>query len=487
MSGRYEPVIGLEIHAELQTRTKMFCGCPNLDPLHSEPNTAVCPVCFGLPGAMPVVNRKAVESAILVGLALGCRINRLNFFDRKNYFYPDLPKGFQVSQSDYPVAQGGRVDITLDEGQVGRILIRRVHVEEDTAKMTHVAPGGGGHCLVDFNRCGIPLLEIVSEPDLHSVQAMLAYASKIRSILRCLGVNSGDMEKGILRFEANVSVRPRGSETLGTRTEIKNLNSFRTMARAVGQEIERQSRMLEAGGIVVQETLGWDEARGSLVSQRSKESAHDYRYFPEPDLPPFEIDEAWVHQVHQQMPELPDARIGRFVEQYGLSAYDAQLLAGDSATADYFEAAVAAYQGPAKTVSNWMTGALFRLVKESSTPIEGIKVRPEQLAALLGMVDSRSITQNSAKEVLAEMFVSGKESQAVVIEKGLTTIADPASISQVVDRVLAENPEPVAQFLGGKATTFEWLLGQVMKHTRGKADPQAARQLLDEALRSRGS
>jgi aspartyl-tRNA(Asn)/glutamyl-tRNA(Gln) amidotransferase subunit B len=484
MNEHYEPVIGLEIHAELQTNSKMFCGCPVVDPLQSEPNTAVCPVCVGLPGALPVINRQAVNAAIFVGLALNCKINQLNFFDRKNYFYPDLPKGYQISQSDYPVARGGWLNITLADDQTDQIGIRRVHIEEDTAKLFHVAPGTDEHSLVDFNRSGVPLLEIVSEPDLHSVEAMIAYATRIRALLRCLVVNSGDMEKGVLRFEANVSVRPIGSKALGTRTEIKNLNSFRTMARAVALEIERQGRTLEAGNTVVQETLGWDEARGSVVSQRSKESAHDYRYFPEPDLPPFEVDQAWVEELRKQMPELPDAKCGRFMEQYGLTAYDAQLVTADSATADYFEATVAAYQGPPKTVSNWLTGELFRLMKELGTSIEGIKVRPDQLAGLLRIVDSRSVTQSSAKEVLAEMFASGKEPKAIIAEKGLSTIVDSASIEQVVSRVLAENPQQVAQFLSGKQTTFEWLLGQVMKQTRGKADPQTARQLLDQALRS---
>jgi aspartyl-tRNA(Asn)/glutamyl-tRNA(Gln) amidotransferase subunit B len=489
MNERYEPVIGLEIHAELQTLSKMFCGCPVVDPLQSEPNTAVCPVCVGLPGALPVINRHAVDDAILVGLALECKINRLNFFDRKNYFYPDLPKGYQISQNDHPVARGGRLNITPAGGQAEQIGIRRVHIEEDTAKLFHVTPVGNDYCLVDFNRSGVPLLEIVSEPDLHSIEAMIAYATKIRSILRCLGVNSGDMEKGVLRFEANVSIRPVGSQELGTRTEIKNLNSFRTMARAVSFEIDRQARTLRGGGTIVQETLGWDEARGSVISQRSKESAHDYRYFPEPDLPPFEVDEAWVEEMRRQMPELPDARCGRFVDHYGLAAYDAQLVTADPATADFFEAAVAAYQGPPKAVSNWITGELFRLMKESGTgaSFEEINVRPDQLADLLQMVDARSITQSSAKEVLAEIFATGKEPKAVVAEKGLTTIADTVSIAQVVERVLDGNPEQVAQFLGGKQTTFEWLLGQVMKQTRGKADPQAARQLLDQALRSRRS
>jgi len=479
----YEPVIGMEIHAELHTRSKMFCGCAVTDTTVAEPNTTICPVCTGLPGAMPVVNRAAVEQAIMVGLALNCEINAFTNFARKNYFYPDLPKGYQISQYDFPIATEGWVDVVDESGAAHHIRVRRAHMEEDTAKLFHVyEPREADYTLIDFNRCGVPLLEIVSEPDMHSVAAVYAYATKIREILRYLGVNSGDMEKGVLRFEANVSVRPRGSDTLGTRTEIKNLNSFRALTLATAYEIERQIGVIEAGGEVIQETLGWDALRNVTFSQRSKEQAHDYRYFPEPDLPPLSIDRPWVDEVAAALPELPDAKHARFVADYGLTPYDARVLATDRAVADYFESAVEAYSGAPSSVAKWLSGELFYLMNREGVAIEAVRVQPEALARLIGLVDAGTLNQNSAKAVLGDMFATGDQPEAIVAAKGLAQISDNDRLAAIVAQVVADNAGQVAAYLAGKDSVFQWLMGQVMRATRGRAAPDVARQLLNAAL-----
>ena len=480
----YEPVIGLEIHAELLTKSKMFCGCSADYSSAPEPNTLICPVCTALPGAMPVVNQKAVEQAILVGLALNCTINPMNQFARKNYFYPDLPKGYQISQYDLPVASDGWLEIPDDSGKgTQRVRVRRAHLEEDTAKLTHQE----NSALVDFNRAGVPLLEIVSEPDMRSAEAALAYAMKIRAILRTLGVNSGDMEKGVLRFEANVSVRPvagrgEGSSPLRTRTEIKNLNSFRALTRASAYEIQRQTALYEAGGEVVQETLGWDDVRGVTYSQRSKEEAHDYRYFPEPDLPPLEISREWVEEIKAQLPELPEAKSQRFVAAYGLTVKEATLLTSEKALADYFERVVALSKSPAKIVNNWITGEFLRYVNESGLDLDHLPVPPEHLAALVDLVTGKTINENSGKVVLKEMFETGQAPRAIVEAKNLAQISDEDYLEQVVAQILNDNPKEVASYLAGKETVFQWMMGQVARATKGKADPQVARQLLMEAL-----
>jgi aspartyl-tRNA(Asn)/glutamyl-tRNA(Gln) amidotransferase subunit B len=474
----YEPVIGLEIHAELQTLSKMFCSCSADYAASPEPNTLICPVCTAQPGALPVVNRQAVNQAILVGLALNCSINRYNVFARKNYFYPDLPKGYQISQYDLPLASEGWLEIEIGE-EAMRIRVRRVHLEEDTAKLAH----RGATVLVDFNRAGVPLLEIVSEPDMHSVEETLEYASQIRAILRYLGVNSGDMEKGVLRFEANISVRPRGSHELNTRTEIKNLNSFRSLARASTYEIQRQIAVTQSGGRIEQETLGWDEAHGHTTSQRSKEHAHDYRYFPEPDLPPLDIDPAWVEQVRAQIPELPAAKRGRFVDVLGLPPADAGVLTSEKALADYFEATVAVANSPARTVSNWIVGELLRLVNDRGLDENHINLPPKHLAELVDLTTDKIITQNTAKELLLELFDTGQEPKAMVIARGLGQITDEGVLGEVISQVITKNPEPVASYLNGKETVFKWLMGQVAQATRGKANPQIASRLLSDALR----
>lgn len=479
---RYEAVIGLEIHAELITRSKMFCPC-SADYAHAtEPNTLICPVCTGLPGSMPVINRRAVEQAVMVGLALNCQINTLNVFARKNYYYPDLPKGYQISQYDLPIAVNGWLDIPIDEANtIGRVRIRRAHLEEDTAKLFHQ----GQSALVDFNRAGVPLLEIVSEPDMHSVEAVLAYATRIRAILRYLGVNSGDMEKGVLRFEANVSLRPAGSDELRTRTEIKNLNSFRALTRAVAYEIQRQTAVYESGGEVIQETLGWDDVRGVTLSQRGKEEAHDYRYFPEPDLPPLELEPAWVEHLRTQLPELPDARCERFVREYGLRIQDARLLTSEKALADYFEAVIKTSTSSPQEISNWMCGEFLRCVNDLNLTIEEVSLPPEHLAQLIDMVGAGTINAGSAKFVLREIFQSGQSPQAVVEAHNLAQVSDEHYLASIITQVLEENPEVVASYLNGKETVFQWLMGQVARLTRGKANPQLARRLLLAKLEER--
>ena len=482
-----EPVIGLEVHAELNTRSKMFCACPVVDATTAEPNTAVCPVCAAMPGALPVVNKEAVAKGIKVALALGCSINTVSIFARKNYFYPDLPKGYQISQYELPLAEHGTLTIRTSAGE-RQIRVRRVHLEEDTGKLTHVqAENGETYSLVDLNRAGVPLLEIVSEPDMRSVEEAKAYAMALRQVLRYLGVNSGDMEKGVIRFEANVSVRWKGTDELNTRTEIKNLNSFRALEQAVIQEIERQSELLRRGEPVIQQTMGWDEARGVTVPQRSKEEAHDYRYFPEPDLPPLEVAPAWVEALRAELPELPHARYHRFQEAYGLNAYSADVLTAERAVADYFEEAVrAAGEGVSpQTIANWVTGELFGLMNQAGVGIGAVEVSPQALADLLRRIAAGEINNNTAKSVLAEMFESGKSAEAIIAQRGLRQVSDAAAIQAWVEQVLAEHPAELQTYLNGKEGVVNFLFGQVMRLARGQANPQVVRQVLMRNLQER--
>ena len=476
----YEPVIGLEIHAELQTNSKMFCSCSADYSNAPEPNTFICPVCTGLPGAMPVLNKKAIEQATLVGLALNCSINEFNTFARKNYFYPDLPKGYQISQYELPIASKGYLDVLDDTDNPLRVVIRRVHIEEDTAKLAHEK----NYALVDFNRAGVPLLEIVSEPDMRTVEASLSYATKIRAILRYLGVNSGDMEKGVLRFEANVSVRPSGGSELRTRTEIKNLNSFRALTRASTYEIERQIKVYENGDEVVQETLGWDEARGVTVSQRGKEDAHDYRYFPEPDLPPLQLDRTWIDTIKNQLPELPDAKTRRFMEEYELKRQEAILLTSEKSLADYFEDVVSKSKSPAKTIHSWIAGEFMRYMNDSGLALKDIVLPAEKFAQLIDMVTDKTISGNSGKVVLNEMLNAerGGDPQEIVKAKNLAQVSDTEFIQEAIEKILNDNPKEVEQFLAGKETIIQWLMGQVARATKGKADPNVAKELLVKAL-----
>jgi aspartyl-tRNA(Asn)/glutamyl-tRNA(Gln) amidotransferase subunit B len=474
---KYEPVIGLEIHGELLTNSKMFCSCSADYGSASEPNTNICPVCTGLPGAIPVANKKAIELSALVGHALNCTINKHNTFARKNYFYPDLPKGYQISQYELPIAEKGWLDVQDGETPL-RVRVRRAHIEEDTAKLSHEK----GAALVDFNRAGVPLLEIVSEPDMHTVEAALDYATKIRAILRYLGVNSGDMEKGVLRFEANVSVRPVGSDEFRTRTEIKNLNSFRALVRASQYEIERQTKIYEEGGVVLQETLGWDDVRGVTTSQRSKEDAHDYRYFPEPDLPPLKLSDEWVEMIRGRLPELPEAKTARFVSDFELTLSDARFLTSERSLADYFERVTAKAKSPAKTVHSWMAGEFMRILNDSGTDIQDVSVSPEAFAALVDLVTDKVISGNAGKVVLNELFKNSGDPAQIVKEKNLAQVSDTGFIQETIDKVLNDNPKEVEQFLAGKETIVQWLMGQVARATKGKADPNVAKELLVKAL-----
>lgn len=475
----YEPVIGLEIHAEMMTASKMFCGCRVVDSVEAPPNTAVCPVCLGMPGMLPVINRRAVEFAMRVGLALNCTVQPNNVFARKNYFYPDLPKGYQISQYELPLCTNGWIDITLESGETKRIGIRRVHMEEDTGKLTHLEDGSGS--LVDYNRSGVPLLEIVSEPDMRSAAEAQAYGQKIRQILRYLDVNSGDMEKGVIRFEANVSVRPAGTDILNTRTEVKNLNSFRALTGSIEYEQQRQADLLERGEEIRQDTLGWSEARRETFSQRSKEEADDYRYFPEPDLPPLDIPAEWIAEVKAGLPELPAAKLERYMTDFGLSHYDASVLTEERPVAEWYEAAVAEGGDP-KTTANWVLNNLFNLMNEHRLEIGAVQVSPAGLVELLNLVDEGVINNNTARDVLAEMVTSGQSAREIVERKGLAQVSDEAALEAIVDQVIQASPEQVATYVGGKETIRGWFVGQVMKATRGQGNPAVVNRLLDERL-----
>ncbi|MBN1316576.1 MAG: Asp-tRNA(Asn)/Glu-tRNA(Gln) amidotransferase subunit GatB [Anaerolineales bacterium] len=481
---QYEAIIGLEVHVHLATKTKLFCGCRS-SAFGAQANIHTCPVCTGQPGVLPVINRQAVEHAMMAGLALNCQIAEFTKFDRKNYHYPDLPKGYQISQYDLPISSGGWMEIEAD-GQRKRIRVRRAHLEEDAGKLIHQ----GDSSLVDLNRAGVPTLEIVTEPDLRSANETYAFLTKLQTILRYLNVSTADMEKGDMRCEPNVSIRPAGATEFGTLTEIKNLNSFRSVRAAIAYEIERQTAVLESGGRVARVTMGWDEQKHVTVPQRSKEGAEDYRYFPEPDLPPLLIDRQWVESLREKMPELPDAKQKRFVADYELSDYDAGVLAAERAVAEYFEKAVRAYAGGAgesdsnraKTISNWVSGELFRLMNESGTTVESIRVTPGNLAELASLVDKKTINHQTARDVLGKMFQSGKTASEIVQAKGLAQISDQDALEAVVERVLEEHPEQVAAYLAGKDSLLQWLMGQVMRATRGKANPQVVLSLLSERL-----
>jgi aspartyl-tRNA(Asn)/glutamyl-tRNA(Gln) amidotransferase subunit B len=477
-SRSHEAVIGLEVHAELLTRSKMFCGCAVVDSTVAEPNTSVCEICTGMPGTLPVINEQAVAYGLMVALALECEIPGRSVFARKNYFYPDLPKGYQISQYELPLAQNGSLLIDLPAGPK-QIHIRRVHLEEDTGKLSHEAD----YSLVDYNRSGVPLLEIVSEPDMASLEEVKAYATSLRSLLQYLGVNSGDMEKGVIRFEANVSVRPAGSQRLNTRTEIKNLNSFRGMLRAVEYEIGRQISALEAGEEIIQQTLGWDETAGVTVAQRSKEEAHDYRYFPEPDLPPLVIDRDWIRRLQAEIPELPRAKQQRYIAELKLPSYLAGVLSADRSVAEYFEAALeASPQVDPQKLANWLSVDLFSLLNEVGLGIEDSRVTPSALSELVLMVESGEINATSAKAVLAKIFHHGGSPAAVVERDGLGMLADRSELEALVDQVLASHPQQVAEFLQGKEVLSKWLFGQAMRAAAGRADPGLLQEILHQKL-----
>ena len=490
---QYEPVIGLEIHAQLLTASKIFCACSTA--FGAEPNTHVCPVCLGLPGALPVLNHAAVDFAIRAALALDCAVQETSIFARKNYFYPDLPKGYQISQYERPLATAGALEYTAEGAppRVGprparadselrrRVGIIRVHLEEDAGKSLHEGfPDSDRKTYVDFNRSGVPLIEIVSEPDLRSASDAAEFFSRLRAILVWLGVNDGNMEEGSLRCDANVSVRPAGAEALGTKAEVKNLNSFRFLQKALEYEIERQIDLLNEGGRVVQETRLWDAAAGVTISMRSKEEAHDYRYFPEPDLPPLVVSRERVEAIRAAMPELPAARRARFVVEYGLPEYDAGQLTQSRTLGDYFEATVRA-GAPAKAASNWIMGELARKLKETGGDI-ATTLPPARLAGLIALVDNGTISGSIAKEVFEKMFTSAQPAEAIVAAEGLTQIDDQSRIVALVDEVLGKHADAVAQYRGGKTATFGFLVGQVMKAAAGKANPKRVNEVLRKAL-----
>ena len=489
VAAKYEIIIGVEVHAQLTTHSKMFCRC-STDYASAPANTHVCPVCLGMPGVLPVINRQAVEYTIMTALALNCTIPERSKFDRKNYPYPDLMKGYQISQYDMPFSRNGWLDIDV-EGERRRVGITRVHLEEDTARLVHrVDEAGQAYSLVDVNRAGVPLMEIVSEPDIRSPEESRQYAIKLRQILRYIGVSTADMEEGSFRCEPNISLRPTGSDKFGTKVELKNINSFRAVYRALEYEVRRQMEVLESGGRVVQETRGWREELGQTVSQRSKEYAHDYRYFPEPDLPVMTFSWEYVESIRARLPELPDAKRDRFIEQYGLTPYEAALLTEARERADYFEACLAPAKGEekallhrrAKAVANWMLGDFARLLNASDTEIAEARVHPEQLYDMIRLVEDGTVTGTAAKAVFEEMFATGKGPRQVVEERGLTQISAADEITAVVDKVLAENPKAVADYRGGKQEAVKFLVGQVMRETRGRANAGVVQQLLRERL-----
>ena len=477
---RYEVVIGLEVHAQILTESKMFCGCAT-DYLTAPPNSNTCPVCLGLPGSLPVINRRAVEQTIRTGLALHCEIPEFTKFDRKNYFYPDLPKGYQISQYDLPLSRNGFLEFEVN-GEPRRCGITRAHLEEDTGKLLHEgAIHESQSSLVDLNRAGVPLMEIVGEPDLRSADEAREYVMRLRTILQYLGINHGDMESGQLRCDANVSLRAAGSAEFGTKVEIKNMNSFRAIHRAIQFEIERQTQVLESGGTLTQETRGWNDAMGETVSQRSKEYAHDYRYFPEPDLPPLTVDRGWVETLKATLPELPAARRARFMSEMGLSGYDASLLTSAKAIADYFEEARRLGADP-KQAANWILGDFSRFLNADHKEIGESAVEPAHLARLLELVQSGAISGKMAKQTFEAMYRASDPATELEKAKGSGQISDESELAALVDRVIAENAKSVADFRAGKQQAFQFLVGQAMKLSRGRANTERVNALLREKL-----
>ncbi len=483
----FETIIGLEVHAQLLSKSKMYCRC-NADYAGAPPNTYVCPVCLGMPGVLPVINQKAVEYAVMTALALNCTISDYTKFDRKNYPYPDLMKGYQISQYDAPIGHHGWLAIE-DNGQKKKVGITRVHLEEDVAKLTHCAfPGRESYSLVDVNRAGVPLMEIVGEPDLRFPEEARQYLIKLRSILQYLGVSTGNMEEGSFRCDANISIRPENSPNPLAKVEVKNMNSFRAVYRAMEYEAKRQRKAVEEGKRLVQETRGWVEDKGKTVSQRSKEYAHDYRYFPEPDLPPLFISWEWVEEIRSKLAELPEARRDRFVAEYNLPLYDASLLTSSILTADYFEACMRraphswSPKRSAKPVANWILGEFSRLLNDTNIKIDKSKISPVVLFDLVQLIHEGSISGTSAKLVFEEMFNTGKDAAEIIEAKGLSQISDTQEIEKVVNEVIDANPQAVADYKAGKAQSLKFLVGQVMRATRGRAEPKLANELLSKKL-----
>ena len=486
----FKTIIGLEVHAQLQTRSKMFCCC-SADYASAPPNTHVCPVCLGMPGVLPVINQQAIEYTAMTALALHCTISEYTKFDRKNYPYPDLMKGYQISQYDAPVGHDGWLNIEVD-GETKRIGITRVHLEEDTARLTHRnGPGNETYSLVDVNRSGVPLMEIVGEPDLRSPEEARQYLIKLRNILRYLGVSTANMEEGSFRCDANISIRSEDGDESTAKVEVKNMNSFRAVYHAMEYEARRQRRAVERGEKLIQETRGWVEETGKTVSQRSKEYAHDYRYFPEPDLPPLTLSREWVEEIKVKLPELPEARRDRFMAEYGLSLYDATLLTNTKEMADYFEDCMKidelsnlSVAERAKLFSNWILGEFSRIMNAENIDVPDLaeKISVDKLSELLVLESQSVVNTATAKSVLAEIYDTGKSAKEIIDEKGLSQITDSGEIEEAVGQVLAANPQAVADFKGGKETALKFLVGQVMRATRGRANPQQANELLKKRL-----
>jgi aspartyl-tRNA(Asn)/glutamyl-tRNA(Gln) amidotransferase subunit B len=478
----YETVIGLEVHAQLLTKSKMYCAC-STDYASAPPNTHVCPVCLGLPGVLPVINKQAVEFTMMTALALHCPISELTKFDRKNYSYPDLMKGYQISQFDQPVGLKGYLNIDIN-GETKKIGITRVHLEEDVAKLQHHNAGGEDYSLVDVNRAGCPLMEIVGEPDLRSPEEARQYLIKLRSILQYLGVSTGNMEEGSFRCDANISLRPEGTKELGSKVEVKNMNSFKAVFMAMEYEEIRQRKALTEGKRLVQETRGWVEAEGKTVSQRSKEYAHDYRYFPEPDLPPIAIGRDWVESVRAKLPELPEDRRERFISEYSLTGYDANLITASKALAEYFEEGTKALKdGTPKEVANWLNGEVTRIINASNIDIDKFreKVNPQKLAGLIQSSHGK-INTATAKIVLEQMFTTGQTAEEIIQKSGVSQISDSGELEKIVSEVIKSNVQPVADYIAGKETALKFLVGQVMKASKGRANPQVVNEVLKKKL-----
>ena len=477
---KYEAVIGLEIHCELKTKTKIFCGCET--GFGGDQNTHVCPVCLGLPGVLPTINKRVVEFGIKAGLATNCTINKFSKFDRKNYYYPDLPKNWQTSQYDLPIAEHGWVDIDV-EGEKKRVRLTRIHMEEDAGKLVHSGNTikDSASSNVDYNRTGVPLLEIVSEPDMHTAEEARTYMEKIKAIMEYIDVSNCRMEEGNLRADVNVSIRPVGSKELGTRTEMKNINSFKSLVDAIDYEIDRQTEVLEDGGHIVQETRTWDPNRGITLSMRSKEDAHDYRYMPEPDLPPIVTTDEQIEAYRKELPELPDARRERLEKEYGLSDYDAGVITASRPMAEYFDEVVAG-GADAKLAANWIMGELAKHLNAENKTIVDSPVEPARLAAMIQMITKGTISSKIAKTVFEEMWISKDAPEEIVKAKGLVQITDTKAIEEIVDKVIADNPKPVEDYKGGNKKAIGALVGQVMKQSKGKANPQMVNQLLAQKL-----
>ncbi len=480
----YDVIIGLETHIQLNTASKMFCSC-SADYANAAPNSHNCPVCLGMPGVLPVINAKAIESIVKFGLALNCHIPEYSKFDRKNYFYPDLVKGYQISQYDLPVCVNGWVEIIVG-GEVKKIGITRVHQEEDTGKLVHMTSSDGErYTLVDYNRCGVPLMECVSEPDIRSAEEARAYLTKIRQIVRWLGIGTGNMEDGAMRCDANISIMPKGSKEWGTKVEIKNMNSISNVFDAIKFELVRQAEELKAGHKITQHTRGWDETKLETVFQRNKENSHDYRYFPEPDLPPLQLSPEYVKSIGDTLPEMPEVRQNRFVNDFSLSRYEAEVLTSERQVADWFEAALGDKKTPAhaKAASNWILNELFARLKETGQELGQVGIKPGQLAELIELVEKGTINNNTAKLVFGKMFATGKNAGEIVMEENLGQISDEGAIAAVVSQVIDGNPKAVSDYKGGNLNTINFLIGQVMKAMSGKANKDVVRALFEEKLK----